>query len=151
MSLTQSQNLVFTSTAPSFAPILSTASSDFKDQINKAKIPLLTEALSLCKRTSTHIALEMKDSGVEHDSLRVVENYGMQGLVTLSSFHNEKTALIRKMRRDTSVIRTGKIFEKFYQKTGSNKLKITDATKLTFASLLPLLKTSLKPTTTESS
>lgn len=93
----------------------------------------------------------MKDSGVEHDSLRVVENYGMQGLVTLSSFHNEKTALIRKMRRDTSVIRTGKIFEKFYQKTGSNKLKITDATKLTFASLLPLLKTSLKPTTTESS
>ncbi|GMH98137.1 hypothetical protein TrST_g6750 [Triparma strigata] len=112
MSLAQTQLLQFTSFSPGFAPILgsNSASPDFEEQIKKAKIPLLSEVLELCKRTGTHIALEMKGSGVEHDCLRMVEMSGMEHLVTFSSFHNERTALIRKMRSDMTRITTGKIF-----------------------------------------
>ena len=74
MSLSQVKDLRFTpSASPGFADLLSAADTDFERLASEARVPLLSEVLALCKRRGAHVALEMKGTGVEHASLRMVE------------------------------------------------------------------------------
>ena len=78
MTLDQVRRLKFSPTAPGIRPLLSTSppslsSSSLLQHCETASIPLLADVLALCKNTNTHIALELKGFGIEHDCLRMVE------------------------------------------------------------------------------
>lgn len=79
------------------------AGSWFEPQYNDARIPLMEETLTRYGRR-THIALEIKQPGIENQVLRRVKALGLLDSVTFTSFD---FASVEGIRREESAARVG--------------------------------------------